>query len=241
MGVYSYDPGNRYRKRAAQRMVNTIVFFIFFGFIFAVGYWFGGLSSQKDMIFLMQEKEAAEQQYAATEDEITKMRSDVQTANMRLRQMQENYKEVLGDGPMQELVELVKKQLDEGIDANRLRSVILSARPPQNCSKPESRRFIITTPVYNGPESKVSVKSGAIMISGSGESVKNVNNQPEAWYDPGKKVSIKFIMSDGSEETKEGVLPLHHSIVVGTKEYRFTIARGAQSFAKITYDFCDYP
>lgn len=241
MSVYSYDPGHRYRKRAAKRMSNILVFLLVFGTIFGLGYWFGGLVSQREIIVLKQERDAADEQYTQTQDEMTKMRSDVQTANMRLQRMQENYKEVLGDATMQELVEMVKKQLDEGIDSNRLRSVILSARPPQNCTKPESRRFIISTPVYSGPESKVTIKSGAITMMGSGESVKNDKDQPEAWYDPGKKVQIKFVMSDGREDVKEGVLPLHHSVVVGSKEYRFTIAKGAQSFAKVTYDHCDYP
>ncbi|MDH5723373.1 MAG: hypothetical protein OEY94_08650 [Alphaproteobacteria bacterium] len=241
MSVYSYDPGHRYRKRAAKRMMSMIMFILVFFTIFAAGYWFGGLASQRDIIVLKQEKDAAEKQYMQTQSEMTKMRSDVQTANMRLEQMQKNYKEVLGDGTMQELVEMVKRQLDEGIDSDRLRSVILSARPPQNCSKPESRRFIISTPVYNGPESNVTVKSGDITISGSGESVINSKDQSEAWYDPGKKVLIKFATNDGREEIKEGVLPLHHSVVIGSKEYRFTIAKGAQSFVKVTYDNCDYP
>ena len=241
MSVYSYDPGHRYRKRAAKRMTSIIMFFLVFFAIFAAGYWFGEFSSRRYIIVLKQEKEAAEEQYAQTQSEMTQMRSDVQTANMRLKQMQENYKEVLGDATMQELVEMVKKQLDEGIDSNRLRSVILSARPPQNCSKPESRRFIISTPVYSGPDSKVTVKSGIVTVMGSGESVKNSKNQSEAWYDPGKKVRIKFVLSDGREEVKEGVLPLHHSVIIGSKEYRFTIAKGAQSFVKVTYDNCDYP
>jgi hypothetical protein len=36
-------------------------------------------------------------------------------------------------------------------------------------------------------------------------------------------------------------MPLQHSMVVQNREYRFTIDAGAKSFARITFDSCDYP
>ena len=56
-----------------------------------------------------------------------------------------------------------------------------------------------------------------------------------------KSVAIAFKTKSGLVETKEGNLPIYHSLVVGDKEYRFSIEEGVQSFAKITFDHCDYP
>ena len=42
-------------------------------------------------------------------------------------------------------------------------------------------------------------------------------------------------------DNKAGIMPLHHSVVSGNREYRFTIEEGARSFAKVTFDSCDYP
>lgn len=236
-----YDPGDRYRKRAVKKVTGRIVVFFMLVVNFGFGYWFGGLSSQKSIFMLQQEKTSSDQQVTQMQAEMTKIRAEAQTSNIRLEQMRASYEEVLPEGPMKNLVALLKKQLDEGIDEKRLESVILSARPPQNCEKPENKRFVIITPIYKGPESQVSLLSGIIVISGKGKNVVNEKNAPEAWYDAGKPVEITFKTADGHAETKSGVLPLYHSVITGGREYRFTVAADAQSFAKVTYDSCDYP
>ncbi|MCF8496768.1 MAG: hypothetical protein K9G62_08930, partial [Alphaproteobacteria bacterium] len=157
-----------------------------------------------------------------------------------LEQFQETYRRVIPEGPMQSLVDLVRKQLDEGMDPARLTFAIRSARPPQNCSDPESKRLVISTPAYKGPPSQIGIAEGAIVITGAGVSATNSTGAPEAWYDPSRKVSISFT-AGGKTETETGVMPLRHSVVAGGREYRLTIEEGARSFAKVTFDSCDYP
>lgn len=241
MSVYVYNPSERYRRRAAKRMTSRIVVIIFLFAVFGLGYWLGGLSAQKSIIMLEQEKAVIDEQYQVAQNDMTRLRAEAQTANMRMQQLRTSYEEILPEGPMQELVTMLREQIDQGIDVERLKSIILSARPPQNCSTPESRRFVISTPVYKGPESKVSVESGVVIVSAKGQNVINNQNQPEAWFDPGKPVEVKFLTSDGQSKVKTGVLPIYHSVVVGAKEYRFTVVQGEKSFAKATFDHCDYP
>lgn len=236
-----YDPGDRYRRRTAKKISGRIFFFLLLAGTFGIGYWFGGLSSQKSILMLQQEKIAADEQVTTMQNEMTQIRSEAQTSNIRLEQLRASYEEVLPEGPMQNLVALLRKQLDGGVDEKRLESVILSARPPQNCSKLDSKRFVIMTPISGTAESEISLQSGLIFLSGKGLSVVNQKNEAEAWYDPTKPVEVKFKTADGNVEIKKGTLPLQHSVITGGREYRFTIASGSQSFAKATYDSCDYP
>ncbi|MGM0422112.1 MAG: hypothetical protein ACQEQL_03330, partial [Pseudomonadota bacterium] len=69
----------------------------------------------------------------------------------------------------------------------------------------------------------------------------NNSGNPESWYDPGKPVEVSFTRVGGKEVVKEGLLPIHHSMVIGDKEHRFTIAKGERSFIDVTSDSCDYP
>lgn len=241
MSIYTYNPNDRYRQRSAQRMVSLFTVLIFTSVIGGAGFWIGWLQAEQRIHVLVSEKQDIYDQYTALQEEITKVRAEAQTANLRLEQLRASYEEVIPAGPMQDLTLLLKQQLDEGIDARRLESVIRLARPPQNCSEPEMRRFVVSTPSYKGPDSKISILSGAIGISGSGEAATNEKGNPEAWFDSAKSVRIVFGKEGGEEEVKEGVLPLHHAIIHGDKEFRFTVAPGAQSFAKVTFDSCDYP
>ncbi|MCB1784428.1 MAG: hypothetical protein KDI13_10595 [Alphaproteobacteria bacterium] len=241
MSIYNYNPNERYRRRSAQRTANLIFILFLLVAISGISFWFGMLQSEQKRLVLEQEKEQLQKQATELQEQMTKIRAEAQTANIRMEQMRASYEEVIPEGPMQDLTMLLKEQLDEGIDAKRLEFVIRSTRPPQNCSEPENRRFVVLTPAYQGPESKVSILSGAITISGDGESAQNDKGKKEAWFDPARAVKLSFTLDDGATEIREGVLPLRHSIVKNGKEFRFTIAPGTQSFAKVTFDSCDYP
>ena len=159
---------------------------------------------------------------------------------MRYEKLQEEVQSVLPEGPVQDLVSLVREQLKQGMDPERLSFVIRSARPPTGCVDPQSKRFVVNTPAYNGPKSIALIADGLIEISGSGSSARNSKNKPEAWYDPAKRVGINF-KHNNKVETKKGTLPLRYSVVSGDREYRFTIEAGTKSFARIMYDSCSYP
>ncbi len=241
MSLSSYNPSDRYRQRSHGRIMAFVraLFFVVCAGVF--GFWLGGVSGNQEFIALQAERDVLRKQRIQLQQDLTQIRAESQTASLRLEQLQRTYKEVLPEGPVRELMGLVKQQLEEGMDPERLSLAIRSARPPRNCSAVETRRFVVSTPAYQGPDSKISVAENMITITGSGTSARNEKGQPESWYDPSKSIHLVFSLTDNKTQPVKGALPLHHSVVVGTREYRFTISEGAKSFAKVTFDSCDHP
>ena len=237
----SYNPYDRYRQRAAKRTSTVVTFVFIFAGIFILGYWVGGIRAQQNIYILQEEKRILTEESDKVQEEMIELRAEAQTANVRFEQLRATYDELISDGPMQDLVTLLREQIDSGLDVGRLQSVIVSARPPQNCSDPQSKRFVVLTPVYNGPSSEASIDNGVVSIFGKGVSAKNSQGKKEAWFDPAQPVEITFQGADGRSKTKKGILPLSYSMILKSKEYRFTLTSAAKSFVKVTYDHCDYP
>ena len=237
-----YNPSLRYKDRARQRMSLFLLLLCIFLFALLFGYWLGRqtvgatLKAQSEQISLLK-KETSELQQALTD-----ARTEAQTAIMRHDQLQEDMEQLVpSEGPLRILLQHIKDRLKEGTSPERLAFVIKSARPPRNCTDPDTKRFIVDTPTYQGPDSVISLDNGMVVVSASGESAKSPTGQPEAWYDPGQAITVKFDKFGGESEVKTGVLPLSLSMVVKDREYRFTLSSGARSFIKATYDSCDYP
>jgi len=240
MSFSTYNPGDRYRKRATKSFMSfSFVLFVLFLF-FIVGFWFGKQNAGQQERLLKAQVEEITLQNKVLENSLVETRSEAQTAVMRYDQLQKKYEEQLPEGPLRDLLSLVKAQLNEGRDPERLAFLIRSARPPRNCSEIETKRFVVSTPGNQAPQSSISVADGGVIVKASGAAVKNSDGKAEAWFDPTRSVNIEFKTLDGVE-VKKGVFPLHHSIVVGAREYRFTVSAGARSFAKVTFDSCDYP
>lgn len=240
MTLRSYNPHTRYKERNAQRIASILGVLSVILISILLGFWLGKQYGAEHLITLKDEVQTLEKERITLQDQVTELSATAQIANKRYEQLQEEVASIIPAGPMQDLVTLMREQLKQGMDAERLSFVIRSARPPTGCTEPESKRFVINTPAYSGPESIASIAEGKIKVRGNGISARNSNNQPEAWYDPSKKVEIQFVIGE-KNEIKKGVLPIRYSTVIGNREYRFTIESGARSFAKATYDSCAYP
>jgi hypothetical protein len=241
MSLNYYNPKDRYRQRTVQRISAFLVIVMVMGCSWLVGYYLGKERALQESVFLKKEAAGFSVERAALEKTITELRTEARTATLRYEELNKTYQETVPEGPVRELLELVSNQLKEGMTPERLAFVIRSARPPRNCTDPETQRFIVSTPLYTGTESKANIGQGSILIKASGVSAKNEKGDKEAWYDASKAVNIEFIVRDGKTEKKQGMMPISHSIVAGGREYRLTIAEGARSFAKVTFDSCDYP
>lgn len=242
MALGNYNPRNRYRDRAIQRFNKTILGCVVLGGCFGLGYYVGQENSVIQNGTLKMEISDMSSRLKTAQDELTAVRAEAKTATSRLEQLRSQYeKDMPQDGPMREIVDMVRKQIEDGMAADRLAFVIRSARPPRNCSDPSTKRFMIKTPAYKGADSTVSVGEGAVIVSGTGPSAKNRQGQMESWFDPTQSVNVVFKTSSGEAENKSGVLPFQHSVIASGKEYRFTLAEGEKSFVKVTFDSCDYP
>lgn len=238
-----YDPNDRYRRRAAKRTTNMVFLMIVAVVIYGFGVWTGTIKSRQNVYILQEEKRILSAELTEMQNEITALRANSQTANVRFEQLKASYEEIIsGDSPIKNLVNILKNQIEEGVDPERIESILLSAKPPQNCSDAYHKRFVVITPVYSGPTSSISIGNGDIIISATGESATTQNGKKQAWFDPGKPVDIMF-KKKGEENpvSKKGVLPIYYSETLNNKQYRMTVSAGAKSFAKVTYDYCDAP
>ena len=239
MSLGNYNPHRRYQERAAQRTAGILKLLAFVIVSVVLGFWLGKQYGAEQLITLKDTVQTVESERDEFQTQITDLSAAAQTANARYNQLKEEVESILPEGPMQDLVTILREQLAKGTDPERLSFVIRSARPPTGCVDPRSKRFVVSTPANKGPQSIAKIIDG-VSVKGVGASAQNKNGNPEAWYDQAKKVTITFKNGD-KIETKNGVLPLRHSMVVDNREYRFTVETGAKSFAKVIYDSCNYP
>lgn len=236
-----YDTGGRSKRRAAERKRKVIMVIVFLFSICGFSFWWGGENVRSSEVAYKQQAIELREVNKGLEKKITDLESTVQTTNVRYQQLESKYQQEVPQGEFRKLTDLVKKRLDAGIKAERLYFIIDQARPPKNCTAPQAKRFVVKTPVYSGPHGTVAFANGAITVTGEGQSAVSQQGYPEAWYDPGKEVDVKFIEIGGKETVKKGLLPIQHSMILGNKEYRFTVAAGERSFISVTSDSCDYP
>jgi len=237
----AYNFKSRYRRRNNERLTGVIFVVLFLFVFFGLGFWLGKQTVHQNTRSLETQFKVISQERDTLQNTVTELRAENQTVQARYKQLQQTYEENLPEGPLRELVSVLKQQLEEGRDPARLSFLIRSARPPRNCTEPETKRFVVSTPAYDGPESEMTIAEGALVIKAHGISAMNASGKAEAWYDPTKNVAFEFLGQGGVKEKKSGMFPMNHSIVVGNREYRLTISEGARSFAKVTFDSCDYP
>jgi cell division protein FtsB len=239
MMLSSYNPSARYKERTMQKMTNTVSMLIVIILSASVGFWMGKQFGVEKLGSLEKQVGQLVDERNTLQQNVTELRAEAQTANTRYEQIKAEYNAQIPEGPMQDLTRLVREQITQGMDPERLAFFIKSARPPTGCTDPETKRFVVSTPNYSGPDSSVSVADGAILITGKGISATK-DGKAEAWYDPAQNVDI-FFSANGKKETKKSNLPIRHSVIAGGREYRFTIEEGAKSFAKVVFDSCAYP
>lgn len=237
-----YNPYSRYRQRSRQRFYSFVFLMITLFFAVMVGYWFGGQGYSAQIKSQQRQITALEQDTESLRNDLTQALTKKEEADLRYQSLQKEMEALVpSQGPLRELLDLLKVRLEEGASPERLSFVIRSARPPRNCTDPETKRFIVATPSYKGPDSVISLDDGMAVITAKGESARNSDGQPEAWFDQGQPITVSFKKFGGEVETKTGILPITTSMVIKDREYRFSLSAGAKSFLRVTFDSCDYP
>jgi hypothetical protein len=239
MSFILQDPGSRYRRRAAETRRRLFMTLALVGGLCAFSYWWGAENTRSGEAAYKQQAMKLQSEKESMVSELTTLRADTQSAQVRYQQIEARYQEDVPTGDFKVLADIVKKQLDAGVKLERLMTVLKTVRPPKNCTTPATKRFVIQTPVYKGPSGNVTFGNGAVTITGQGQSAVGQGGSAEAWYDPGKPVKIVFTLTGGKETVKEGLLPIQYSVVIASKEYRFTVAAGERSFISVTSDSCD--
>jgi hypothetical protein len=231
---------DRYRQRAREGLYHRLVITAAIIAALLIGYVGGSKKNHQDVRQMVQQSHELQQSAAQAEQKSTQAQADYQTLSIKFQQLEGQYKRDVPRGDLGLLTALVKEQLDKGMPVDRMIQIIRAAQPPRNCSQPQNKRFILSTPAYKGPDSAITFADGAITVTGSGEPSISNKQEKEAWFDPGKPVSVTFTVIGGKKETKTGLLPIHHTIILRDKEYRFTISEGPRSFIAVSSDNCDY-
>lgn len=240
MSLILRDQYSRTRRRHIESTFRTVVIVAMVIGMAIVAFHYGQEKAERDVATLKSQLLDLNKQIAVKDETITELQAQTQTAIAEYSQMQQDFEQATPQGDIVPLMDLIQKQLDKGMKAERLAFIIRSAQPPRNCTNPETKRFVVSTPLYQGPDSSVGFANNVITITANGDSGKNDQGQPEAWFDTGKPVTVSLTELGGETKTETGLLPLHHTMVSGHREYRFTFSEGPQSFMIVTADSCDY-
>lgn len=232
-----YDPEKRYRRRRTRALLRNIFLLAVLAVAMIFAYQAGVEETKGREERLKAEIDALE--LANTELERGQARADaaLETAERALEDLQQR---MPSDGLLH-LNSLLAIKLEEGVPMERLEFLIESAAQPLDCTGPETKRFILATPAYSGPNTSVAFADGRITVGGMGENALSLNGGVLGWFDPEKPVTITFTVIDGEHSEVSGDLPLHHSILLDDEEYRFMIAAGEQSLVSVTTDRCALP
>ncbi|WP_159714958.1 hypothetical protein [Geminicoccus flavidas] len=141
------------------------------------------------------------------------------------------------------LVDLLRTRIADGVPIERLRFVVGQARAERQCRDGvERRRFQPRLPSDVSPLQTVAFLDNRITVSATASPVTQPDGAPGDGFDPVSPVEIRLLRIGGNLELVKGVLPLGHSVVDGSREYRFTFTSGAKSpgIEAVMQD-CAYP
>jgi hypothetical protein len=209
----------------------------------AYSYRFGAQLAERDVVRAQERVAELELEVSGLQQQSAGLATDLAKAREEIAAWQARYEREVPTGFVREMMQLVKQKLEAGAEQERLTFLVSAADKPRSCDgEPDTKRFIVTTELQSGgANDAISFGDRAITVTAVGAAARNAAGNLEAWYDPQKPVTMTFTQLGGETVTAEGTLPLHHSVVSGTSEYRFTALPGARGFLTVTADRCDYP
>ena len=236
---------NRQRRRrrfwwGVTKWVLALVLIVAAG---AYSYRFGTQLAEREVVKKQERIDALESEVTGLQQQSAALATDLAKARETIAAWQARYQREVPTGFVREMMVLVKQKLEAGADEERLAFLVAAADKPRVCDEqPETKRFIVTTELQvGGANDAVSFGDRSITVTATGEAARDTRGNLEAWYDPEQPITVTFTQLGGKTVQAEGPLPLHHSVVTGDSEYRFTALPGARGFLTVTADRCDYP
>ncbi|WP_321397182.1 hypothetical protein [Emcibacter sp.] len=218
------------QKRKSQRLWMTVKFVFFSALLGGITYFSYDTGQQ-----------IAKQNYRFAQDKFDQLEQENQHLIKELgsnKAALEQVRSLVPNDEVKGLLQVVSDKSAEGVAIDRMSRLIGGMTTNENCAaESEAKRFVVTT-LVNTIQSSVSFERGLITIGGSGSPTLNEEGNPEAWFDPAKPVTLTFTLPGGETQDISGILPLHHSIVQGDNEYRFSMTPGRRSFVDVTLLTC---
>jgi len=235
-----YDPDRRYRKRFWASTSRSIISIVLIAIAATLAYRFGGDQNAARIEQLESEVSTLLTRTEDLEQNALHAEATARAATAQFEELRERYDRDVPTGLRREITDMVLAQLENGLDRDRLLFALRAAAAPQSCEEAETRRFIMPTPFYQGPNTSVAFAEGRVTVTGMGENATAENGGPEGWFDPAQEVTVTFTVIGGATSSISGLLPLHFSIPMDEQEWRFTVSIGEQSFANVTADRCSF-
>ncbi len=229
-----------HRQKARRKLMGNL---LLLGALLGMG-WMAYGYGERQMAARMGQRVDEVTELTKERDSLRQQVVDLQAAaivsQQTISELETRYREQIPDDGIGEMVKTLREKLASGVSRERMGIILAAATNPRNCRSRETRRFMLSTTLNQGTDTAATFASGAVTVSGEGLNAVNDQGQKEAWYDPAKKVTIKFRAIGGKVSIAEGVLPLTHTIIDDTLEYRYTIEAGPRGFVAVSGDLCDY-
>ena len=146
-------------------------------------------------------------------------------------------------GERQTFLASIDEQMGKGAKADRLSFLIAAASVEEKCDgAPITKRFLVKTPLYDGPAASVQFADGALTVTAEGEPAVDESERILGWYDPSKPIMLGLARIGHAPQKSSGTLPIHSKLVVNGSEYRLSVVTGDRTgFVNVTADRCQFP
>ncbi|MQX34976.1 hypothetical protein [Roseospira navarrensis] len=240
--------GRPRRRRRSGHTVLILFLVLAMGGAVTAGLWYGYRALSQDLrdriAALQAEVLRLEKARDASERAGGALSVELEEARARLRYLETRYERDVPSGAARRLHDLTVQMLDQGVDPDRLAFLIRSAAAPDTCDAEADTKQVMVAVQVPGlalSDSAVTFADRRITVSADGQPDTDAQGRVEAWFDPAAPVQVDFARLGGTMEEVDGPLPLHHSMVLGDSEYRFSIVPGRRGFAEVTAVRCDFP
>ena len=228
------------RKWRLFRLLFSVAVFLMLG---VFSYKAGTLLANREVVNLSGKVDSQAATIAALRDENAMLARQTEAAGQSEAEWRKRYEAEVPTGKALALFTMLKAQIEKGADPERIEFLVGLAANQQSCdSETRSKRFLVRTPLYDGATDAATFADRTIVVVAQGESATDAEGNPEAWFDVAKPVVLSFIEPGGASTEATGPLPLHHSVVRGDNEYRFSAtADPRQGFISVTMERCAFP
>ncbi len=230
-------------RRRMWRVIRWLFATVLFLFLGVTSYWTGSKLAVSEVSRLQQEVDELARVVADLDDRNTQLQAQAAEAGESEARWRARYEAEVPTGNNKELLALIERQIEKGADPDRVAFLVNTAADERSCDgNTQTKRFLVRTPLYTGANDAVTFARNTITVTAQGESASNAEGKPEAWFDPAKTVTLRFFEPGGASSKASGALPLHHSVVRGDGEYRFSIVAGEKrGFIGVTIERCAFP
>ena len=194
-----FETRERYRRREMKGYVSLLMRVFVVGGVLWVG-WLWGHAETGSL------RAEADRALYENNQQISELRNDLQRLEMELAEAQaKNKVDDLAQGNDANLKALVTKKIARGVKPAQIMQAIQTLGRPTSCRELENRNIAVATPLYGGPESKVTLFDGGLNLHVEGEADKKSAREVPS-YDPKLPVTVRMAFLDG-QKVESGTLP----------------------------------